>query len=636
MNDLKNEVLDYKAANIQQYLRAWIDITNDKFIIDIVREGLKVDFMAYPPSSNEAVQCVFGPSEILIIDSEINKLLSKKVIMATTRQDGDFLSSIFTRPKRDGSRRMILNLSKLNDYVNYNHFKMESLSNVTDIIKPNVWMASVDLKDAFYSIPVHPEHQKYFKFCWKGQYFQYVGMPNGYGPAMRIFTKMLKPPFSVLRSLGYLSVVYVDDTYLQGDTWSDCKNNVIHTVQLLRSLGFTIHFDKSQLDPVQKIEFLGFVIDSQNMTLKLSEEKSSKIKDKIGKILLSKEPTIRDLASVIGSIVAAFPAVPYGKLHYRAIEALKTEQLTRACGKFDTKISLNVEVTKELNWWLDSIEQSFQSLIIPDIDLTIHTDASLLGWGATDGLTPIGGPWKTDEIQHINVLELQAIYYALLSYCKNKKFQHIRIMSDNSTAVAYINNMGGIKSKTCDSLAKDIWSFAIDLGCWLSSAHIPGIDNTTADLKSRKFAENTEWQLIPDIFELTMSALQFYPDVDLFASRTNHQINTYVSWHPDPHAIATDAFTLSWTHLKFYAFPPFSIIGRVVAKIVKDQATGVIIVPNWSTQYWYPSLLSIKISEMIYLPEYALRLQSDQMKQHPLLGKLRLMAVLVSGRNLRK
>ena len=99
MNDLKNEVLDYKAANIQQYLRAWIDITNDKFIIDIVREGLKVDFMAYPPSSNEAVQCVFGPSEILIIDSEINKLLSKKVIMATTRQDGDFCPAFSPDPK---------------------------------------------------------------------------------------------------------------------------------------------------------------------------------------------------------------------------------------------------------------------------------------------------------------------------------------------------------------------------------------------------------------------------------------------------------------------------------------------------------------------------------------------------------
>ena len=195
-------------------------------------------------------------------------------------------------------------------------------------------------------------------------------------------------------------------------------------------------------------------------------------------------------------------------------------------------------------------------------------------------------------------------------------------------SILYINNMGGIKSKTCDSSAKDIWSFAIDIGCWLSSVHIPGIDNTTADFKSKKFAENTEWQLILDIFELTMSALQFYPDVGLFASRTNHQINTYVSWHPNPHAMATYAFTLSWTHLKSYAFPPFSIIGRVVAKIVKDQATGA--VPNWSIQYWYPSLLSIKISEMIYLPEYALRLQSDQMKQHPLQGKLRLMAVFRS------
>ena len=79
---------------------------------------------------------------------------------------------------------------------------------------------------------------------------------------MRIFTKILKPPFSNLRAQGLLSVVYVDDTYLQGDTYDECLHNVTSTLRLLRSLGFTIHFDKSRLTPVQKIEFLGFLIDS--------------------------------------------------------------------------------------------------------------------------------------------------------------------------------------------------------------------------------------------------------------------------------------------------------------------------------------------------------------------------------------
>ena len=147
--------------------------------------------------------------------------------------------------------------------MTYNHFKMESLENVLSIIRPDVWMASVDLKDAFYSIPLHSEHHKYFKFIWDKQLYQYVAMPNGYSEAMRVFTKILKPPFSHLRAQGFLSVVFVDDTYLQGDTYAQCLSNVQTTIDTLQNLGFTIHAEKSILEPKQEIEFLGFVINSR-------------------------------------------------------------------------------------------------------------------------------------------------------------------------------------------------------------------------------------------------------------------------------------------------------------------------------------------------------------------------------------
>ena len=87
-------------------------------------------------------------------------IFKKGVIEESTRCTWDFLSRVFTRPKKDGTRRMILNLSELTEYVVYQHVKMESLQDVLTIIKPSVWMASVDLKDAFYSIPVHKDRQK--------------------------------------------------------------------------------------------------------------------------------------------------------------------------------------------------------------------------------------------------------------------------------------------------------------------------------------------------------------------------------------------------------------------------------------------------------------------------------------------
>ena len=87
------------------------------------------------------------------------------------------------------------------------------------MMKKDCWFASVDLKDAFYSVPIHPKHKKYLKFLWKGKIYQYTSMPNGYADAMRIFTKLLKPGFYELRRQGHLSVYFVDDSILQGDTY---------------------------------------------------------------------------------------------------------------------------------------------------------------------------------------------------------------------------------------------------------------------------------------------------------------------------------------------------------------------------------------------------------------------------------
>ena len=68
-------------------------------------------------------------------------------------------------------------------------------------------------------------------------------MPNGYGPAMRAFTKLMKHLFSFLRSEGYLSVIYVDNCYLQGDSFTKCAKNVIRT-EILENLGLYIKIDK--------------------------------------------------------------------------------------------------------------------------------------------------------------------------------------------------------------------------------------------------------------------------------------------------------------------------------------------------------------------------------------------------------
>ena len=251
--------------------------------------------------------------ETEIITQEVKKLLNKERTVDCSRKTDDFVSTLFTRQQKDGTFRTILSLKYLNEFVQYQHFKMESLFDVFKIIKPNAWMASVDLKDTFVTVPIHESHQKLFKFGWIDKVYKFLGMLNGYSAAMRIFAKYLKPVYANLRQKGHLSVVFVDDSYLKGET--ECLEAVEAAIALLEYLGFTIHEAKSILKPTQRIEFLGFIIDSTKITVTISKEKMIAITNKIKKLMTIKFPKIRQLASVIGSVISLFPAVPSGKIH---------------------------------------------------------------------------------------------------------------------------------------------------------------------------------------------------------------------------------------------------------------------------------------------------------------------------------
>ena len=104
---------------------------------------------------------------------------------------------------------------------------------------------------------------------------------------------------------GFLSVVFVDDSYLQGNTHEACLHNIASTIELLQNLGFSIHSAKFVITPTQRIKFLGSVIDSVQMTLEITEEKKNKVHNFRLEIFQKEKITLRTLASVIDNSVAS-------------------------------------------------------------------------------------------------------------------------------------------------------------------------------------------------------------------------------------------------------------------------------------------------------------------------------------------
>ena len=143
--------------------------------------------------------------------------------------------------------------------------------------------------------------------------------------------------------------------------------------------------------------------------------------------------------------------------------------------------------------------QKSKPIINYTVDRTTQKDASEQGWGATDEKVR----WGSLERNHINVLELKAILLALKSYFRhNCNVKHVHILTDYSTALTYINNMGGIHSALCNDIAKRIWEFAQNIGFWISSRHISDVENTMVDKMSRVFSDNTDWMLFHKLFKI--------------------------------------------------------------------------------------------------------------------------------------
>ena len=123
-------------------------------------------------------------------------------------------------------------------------------------------------------------------------------------------------------------------------------------------------------------------------------------------------------------------------------------------------------------------------------------------------------------------------------------------------------------------------------------------------------------------------------DIDMFASRTSHQLPKYVSWRPDPMSFATDALQQDWTYRFLYAFPPFCLVGQTLRKVERHHARMIIVAPLWVSQPWYPLLLDMAIANPILIPSRKKTLMNPGMETHPLMenGTLTLTAWLVSGK----
>lgn len=521
-------------------------------------------------------------------------MLEKGVILPVTKPSPGFYSRIFTVKKKTGGFRPVIDLSPLNKKVVTPRFKMETAKSIRMAIQRGDFATSIDLKDAYFHVPMNKASWRYLRFVWRGIVYQFKALPFGLSPAPYIFTRITKPVAALARGKGIRLKMYLDDWLNLNQCQEGCLKDTQKVITLSQSLGFNIKPEKSDLVPKTTFKYLGMTFDSVAYTVKPNEDRIESLKSLLKALRLKKKTNLRTLLSVLGKMESMALLLPLARVHKRP---LQREVMKRTYGSqdMDLQIALGqwfLAVTSQ--WMKDQWLNSAVPIQYLNDRVFIHTDASLQGWGGHTDTLSAEGLWTPQEtMNHINLLELEAVFRCLREFKEHLVHKVAVICGDNTTCLAYLKNQGGTRSELLSVKAEQILLWAEENHIHVETKFVPGKLNVLADQLSRqKQILNTEWTICHQGLHQIWN-LWGKPMIDLFATKYSKRLPIYVSPMRDPQALSTDAFQMSWKGLIAYAYPPTALIPQVLAKTAQEKPSLILVTPFWPSASWLPDLMAL-------------------------------------------
>ena len=596
------------GARLSQFYQAWQALGATTRVVQILKEGYILPFKNRPLLTRQPI-IVSGYAHAPRQDSLTEALhaLQVKNAIEKVKQKNSlaFFNRLFLVPKPNNKWRPILDLSALNKFLRAGTFKMETPETIRTSLCQGEWVTSVDFKDAYFHIPIHPQSRKYLRFHLQGQSYQFKALPFGLSTAPMEFTTVVKEVKLMAQSQGIRIHQYLDDWLVRAQTYQDCTKHTKALVALCQTLGWVVNLEKSELVPKQIFDFVGYQYDLSMGRVRPTQDRWQALRHKVMSLLKAPHCRVRQLMSLIGLLTATEKQVHLGRLHMRPIQwHLKSHWKTPE--SLEKWIPIPKSLHPHLKWWLveDNVLQG-QPLHPMDHAIQIFTDASKEGWGAHVAGQMAKGTWSRPESNlHINVLELKAVLLALRQFKSLVSNKIVLVATDNTTVVAYVNKEGGMRSGALCALLWRLLAWCDRHGVTLKARHIPGRLNVVADKLSRLGQViQTEWSLLQEVFQ-TICRTWHTPQLDLFATRFNTKLSQFVSPVPDPSAWAVDALSLSWENLDPYAFPPTALLNRVLSKIRDNPCRRVILIaPGWPKMPWFWDLVEMAAQVPLCLPQ---------------------------------
>ncbi|XP_049331019.1 uncharacterized protein LOC125799099 [Astyanax mexicanus] len=620
---------------VTQRIARWRACIASQWVLRTVEKGYRLQFSHTPPRFSDIIWSQARGNAASFLEAEIASLLEKGAIQVVppTQSRSGFYSRYFIVPKKGGGMRPILDLRALNKHLRQYKFRMLTHSALLKFVRPDDWFTTIDLKDAYFHIPIYPPHRKFLRFAFQGRTYEYMVLPFGLSLSPRVFVKCTEAAIGPLRANGIRLATYLDDWLLAAKSKEEAVTHTEYLMRHLSWLGFQINLAKSVLNPSQSVTFIGLSLDSVAMRARLSPDRVEAFQACLAQFRRGNYVELRMCYRLLGLMASALAAIPLGRLHMRGFQRWVAKLGLDPRMYARRKIIVSAQGARTLRLWKHPRFLS-QGAPLGTISArkVITTDASLWGWGATHEGRSVNGQWSPSlRLAHVNVLELRAVCLALRHFLPYVENSHVLVRTDNTTVVAYINKQGGLRSLQLHRLAHRliIWSNANLLS--LRATHVPGVSNRGADLLSRGHPRYGEWKLHPDVVNMVWKRYGL-PAVDLFASRENAQCHQFFSLKDRDAPLGVDALAHEWPRALLYAFPPLALISPTLIRVREAGLSVILIAPNWPQKTWLA-----EITQMLYAQPWPLPLRRDLLSQargeifHPHPERLALWAWPVKG-----
>ena len=307
------------GGQLAHFVEKWEEITDNKWVLSIVRHRFRIPFSKIPPVSSVPIR--MSQSSSPFIREAIKNLLNKQAVERVQNQGTpSFYSRIFLVPKKNGKLHLIIDLSSLNRYIKKQSFKMETVKLVRQAMRLNDWAVSIDLTDAYLHVLIHHQSRKYLRFVYEDEVYHFTALPFRMSLSLLIFLKLMDVKAAFLRQPAISVFPYLDDWLVKNLIRNRLITQIRFCIQTIQSLGFLPNLKKSDLFPSQKFTFIGMEFLTQQNLVRVPTDRVQNLLLTIKRFLSFKHVSAQTFLSLLGKLSAAADFVLLGRLHLRPLQ----------------------------------------------------------------------------------------------------------------------------------------------------------------------------------------------------------------------------------------------------------------------------------------------------------------------------